>query len=179
MLESSLLPLQGARVRLRRLRAGDATAYAEGTKDAAVRRYGHLPEPEYTPDTVREMITRDVDTGLARGDLAVLAIADASSDAFTGSLVLFDVTKQRAEVGFWIHPAHRGKNITTEALGLAARFARDSDLQELTARTLPENTASQRVLENAGFTRTGAAVEATPSGERVELLQYSRQLSNS
>lgn len=141
-------------------------------------RYGHLPEPEYTPESVREMIPRDIDPGLARGDLAVLAIADAASDIFAGSLVLFDVTDYGAEVGFWVHPAYRGKGITTAALRLAVRFASGCGLRELTARTLPENTASQRVLENAGFVSTGSEVETAPSGQQVELLHYVREIGN-
>lgn len=176
MLHSSLLPLQDGGVRLRRLRADDASAYAEGTKDAGVRRYGHLPESEYTAESVREMITRDIDLGLEDGSLAVLAIADAASDVFAGSLVLFDVTGHSVEVGFWVHPAYRGRGITAAALRLAAQFASNSGLRELTARTLPENTASQRVLEAAGFTQTGVATGTTPSGQHVELRHYARHV---
>ena len=177
MLRTSLLPFQDGGVRLRRLRPDDASAYAEGTKDGEVRRYGHLPEPEYTPESVREMITREVNPGLERGDLAVLAIAQAASDAFAGSLVLFDVNEHSAEVGFWLHPAHRGKGITAIALRMAARFASHSGLQELTARTLTDNIASQRVLETVGFVQTGIAKDTTPSGQQLDLLHYARRFT--
>ena len=100
MLNPALLPVSDDRVCLRPLQAEDAAAFAEGAADAAVRRYGHLPEPEYTPESVRAMIVRDVMPGLERGDLAALAIAEAASDAFAGSLVVFDVSVQSAEVGF-------------------------------------------------------------------------------
>ncbi len=176
MIDSTLLPLQDDRVRLRPLHHGDAAAYAEGTEDPGVREYGHLPEPEYTPESVRQMIYRDVAPGLERGDLAVLAIADGATDQFVGSLVIFDVSDHSAEVGFWVHPDHRGSGVTASALGLAARFARDCGLQELTARTLPENTASRRVLEAAGFALRGREVDTAPSGHRTELLGYSRPL---
>lgn len=177
MLRVPLLPLQDGDVRLRRLRASDASAYAEGTKDAGVRRYGHLPEPEYTPVSVREMISRDVDPGLERGDLAVLAIADAASDSFAGSLVLFNVVGESAEIGFWVHPAYRGRGVTVAALKVANRFASGSRLRELTARTSPENAASQRVLEAAGFHKNGRATDTAPSGQRLELLRYSRRVT--
>lgn len=177
-MHSSLLPVQDDGVRLRRLHSDDASAYAEGARDAAVRRYGHLPEPEYTPESVRAMIARDVDPGLEGGHLAVLAIADAASDAFMGSLVLFEVTERSAEVGFWVHPTHRGQGITAAAIGLAARFALGSGLHELTARTLPENAASQRVLEASGFAPTAVATGTTPSGQHVELLHYVRETGN-
>ena len=173
MLNSDFLPIQGERVRLRPLQAYDAEAFADGTADPDVQRYGHLPEPEYTPESVQTMIERDAAPGLERGDLAVLAIADAATDALAGSLVLFDVSDESAEVGFWIHPAHRGAGVAAAALALAARFARASGLHKLAARTLPENSASQRTLTAAGFAFDRNAVDIAPSGERVELLHYS------
>lgn len=176
MLDRALLPLADDRVRLRPLLSEDAVAFAQGTLDPAVKRYAHLPEPVYTPATVRTVIERDVVPGLARGDLAVLAIADAGSDAFAGSLVLFDVGEQKAEIGFWLHPEHRGRGFTVAAVDLAARFARASHLSTLTARTLPENAASQRVLEHTGFVLEGERADVTPSGRRVELLHYARAL---
>ncbi|HLS62938.1 MAG TPA: GNAT family N-acetyltransferase [Ruania sp.] len=163
-------------MRLRPLEARDATAFAEGTADPAVQRYGHLPEPVYTPESVRMMIERDATPGLQRGDLAVLAIADAETDALAGSLVIFDVSAHAAEVGFWMHPAHRGSGAAAVALELAARFAGASGLRDLTARTLPQNPASQRTLAAAGFTLERRGLDTTPSGDRVQLLHYGRTL---
>ncbi|MBB3049834.1 RimJ/RimL family protein N-acetyltransferase [Prauserella isguenensis] len=177
MLDSSLLPLHDDRARLRPLRHDDAAAFAEGTADPAVREHGHLPEPEYTPESVRAMIDRDAAPGLERGDLAVLAIADAATDSFAGSLVLFDVSEDSAEVGFWLHPRHRGSGLTGAALSLAADLARGSVLAALTARTAPENIASQRALAAAGFETVGREVGTAPSGESVELLHLVRHLT--
>lgn len=177
MLESSHLPIANDVARLRRLTHEDAAAYAEGTSDSAVRAYAHLPAPEYTTESVIEMIDGDVRSGLDRGDLAVLAIAHASTDQFAGSLVLFDVADGSAEVGFWVHPAARGSGMSGAALDLAAQFAERSGLRELTARTVVDNAASQRVLSNAGFECEGSAEGTTPSGEVAELLHYRRRLT--
>lgn len=177
MLDSSLLPVQDDQVRLRPLHPRDAAAYAEGTKDPGVQEYAHLPHPEYTPESVRQMIKHDAEPGLQRGDLAVLSIADAATDRFVGSLVIFDVRGHKAEVGFWIHPAYRGRGITSSALRLVARYARDCGLRELTAKTLPANIASQRVLEATGFILHGRKLDTAPSGHRAELLAYARPLS--
>jgi ribosomal-protein-alanine N-acetyltransferase len=158
------------------MHTGDARAYVEGTVDASVRRYAHLPEPEYTEASVAALITGALGEGLERGDLAVLTIGDPSTGRFAGSLVLFDVTDESVEVGFWVHPKHRGEGLAGAALSLAVTLVRRSGLTRLTARTMPENLASQRVLEQAEFSRGTEVVDVAPSGEAVALLLYSREL---
>lgn len=176
MLDATTLPITFENTRLRPLSELDADAYAAGTKDEAVRRFGHLPEPDYTPESVRRMIREEVAAGLSSGTLAVLALADAETDRFVGSLVVFDVSSEAAEVGFWIHPDARGAGHARRSLELAARFARNSGLRTLTARTLPENEASQRCLTNAGFREVERRVGTTPAGQHEELFHYRRDL---
>src|SRR5690625_4027682 len=169
MLDASFLPLTNERVRLRRLRNKDASAFAEGTEDVAVRTYGHLPESEYTPASVVTMIATQAEPCLNRGDLAVLAIAEVANDTFAGSLVLFDVTDETAEVGFWLHPDHRSAGLASSALSLAFDFARSSGLSCITARTIVEKAASQRVRTRVGFTETVRQADSTPSGQEHTL----------
>lgn len=176
MLDASTLPITFENTRLRPLSELDADAYAAGTKDEAVRRFGHLPESDYTPESVRRMIRDEVAEGLSSGTLAVLALADAETGRFVGSLVLFDVSSETAEVGFWIHPDARGAGHARRGLELASRFARNSGLRTLTARTLLENKASQRCLTSAGFHEVERAVGTTPAGQREELFHYRRAL---
>ena len=176
MLDATTLPITFENTRLRPFSELDADAYAAGTKDEAVRRFGHLPESDYTPESVRRMIRDEVAEGLSSGTLAVLALADAETDRFAGSLVLFDVSSEAAEVGFWIHPDARGAGHARRGLELASRFARNSGLRTLTACTLLENKASQRCLTNAGFHEVERAVGTTPAGQREELFHYRRDL---
>lgn len=172
MLDSSHLPVQDDTTRLRPLSMADAPSYAEGTTDPLVRANAHLPEPEYTPESVAAMAEGVVREGLQRGDLAVLTIADAATDEFAGSLVLFDVSQAAAEVGFWLHPSARGSGRVASALQLAARFATASGLGALTARTVPANTAAQRVLTRAAFVETSRELGTAPSGQQVEMVHY-------
>ena len=176
MLDATTLPITLENTRLRPLYELDADAYAAGTRDEAVRRFGHLPEPDYTPESVRRMIREEVAAGLSSGTLAVLALADAETDRFVGSLVLFDVSSEAAEVGFWIHPDARGDGHARRGLELASRFAHNSGLRTLTARTLPENKASQRCLTTAGFREVERRVGTTPAGQQEELFHYRRDL---
>ena len=65
MLDVSLLPITCENTRLRQFSELDAEAYAAGTRDEVVRRFGHLPEPTYTPESVRRMIREEVAEGLS------------------------------------------------------------------------------------------------------------------
>ncbi|MDO5081790.1 MAG: GNAT family N-acetyltransferase [Arachnia propionica] len=176
MLDATTLPITLGNTRLRPLSELDADAYAAGTRDEAVRRFGHLPEPDYTAESVRRMIREEVAVGLSSGTLAVLALADAETDRFVGSLVLFDVSSEAAEVGFWIHPDARGDGHARRGLELASRFAHSSGLRTLTARTLPENKASQQCLTTAAFRKVERRVGTTPAGQQEESFHYRRDL---
>lgn len=171
------LPLQVEDVLVRRLTHADAEPFAAGTKDEAVREYGHLPLAEYTPQSVREQVDGVIRQGLESDSLAVLALADAGTDAFLGSLVLFDISSDSAEVGFWLAPQARGRGVAQKALRAAARLARGRGLGELRARTHPDNLGSRRALTGAGFAEVGEAhEETTPSGETTTVLSFRRRL---
>lgn len=169
---ATLLPRTLDGITLRPLDHRDAGAYAEGTADPLVRRYAHLPEPEYDAHRVRQLIDHEIADGLRTGTLAVLAVAEEDTDEFLGSLVLFDVSPEEAEVGFWLGPGARGRGAASAALTLAADLARDLGLVRLRARTAVANDSSHRVLERAGFRRCGSPVVGhTPSGAE-EVLQH-------
>lgn len=172
------LPVREGDVSVRQLSHADAGAYAAGTDDAAVRRYGHLPLPEYTAQIVREQIDGDIARGLADDSLAVLAIADAHSDEFLGSIVLFDFRADRAEVGFWLTPKARGRGAAGNALRAVARLAAATGLRHLDARTDCANEGSRRVLDGAGFVaKEGPHDALAPSGEVVTVLSYERSVA--
>ena len=166
------LPVEDGRVRIRAMTPADADAYAAGTTDADVRAFAHLPEPEYTPESVLRMLDTAIVDGPGPDELAVLAVADAGSDAFLGSVVLFDVVEPSAEVGFWLAPEARGRGLAADTLRLAREIARRRGLTAVRARTAVDNVASQRVLERAGFAFRSRDVQTTPSGVRAEVLTY-------
>ncbi|WP_051133243.1 GNAT family N-acetyltransferase [Nocardia paucivorans] len=175
-----VLPRVEGDIRVRRLEHRDAEAFAAGSADAAVRRFGHLPLSEYTPRIVREQIDGVIATGLASGTLAVLAIADVRSDEFLGSIALFDICAGRGEVGFWLAPWARGHGAARSALRACTHMAATIGVSILQARTVPENKASQRVLEKAGFTRVGEPHETvTPSGAVRTALFFERSTTGS
>ncbi|WP_197321555.1 GNAT family N-acetyltransferase [Saccharomonospora sp. NB11] len=167
------LPVHHDGVVLRPLADADAEAYAEGTRDADVRRYAHLPLSHYTPDIVRELVRSDVRRGLDEGTLAVLSIVADTDDTFLGSLVLFDITAEQAEVGFWLTPHARGRGVARRALIASVDLARSLGLSAVTARTDPANTASERALIAVGFSTDGSPrPTTTPSGTTTVTQHY-------
>ncbi len=169
----ALLPISDGVVRIRAMSDADAEAYAIGTNDALVKQFAHLPLDEYTPQIVRDMIQGVIADGLHDGTLAVLTISDASSDLFLGSLVIFDVKPDDAEVGYWVAPEHRGQKVSGRALKLAVEMAHKLGLKKLRARTVQENPASESVLRNAGFEQVGEArPEVVPSGKTKLSVNY-------
>lgn len=169
----AILPLSDGVVTLRVMSLADAEAYAVGTNDASVKRFAHLPLPEYTPQIVRDMLQGAIADGLRDGSLAVLTISDADSDSFLGSLVFFGIQSDEAEIGYWVSSEHRGRKVSARALTLAARMARTLGLRWLRARTVQENPASERALLSAGFERQGEVrPEIAPSGKTEMSVSY-------
>ncbi|MDG3580634.1 GNAT family protein [Rhizobium sp. YJ-22] len=169
----AVLPISDGVVTIRAMSDVDAEAYAAGTNDALVKRFAHLPLEKYTPQIVRELIQGAIADGLRDGALAVLAISDAGSDSFLGSLVFFDIKPDDAEIGYWVAPQHRGRRVSGRALTLGMEIARKLGLKRLRARTVQENPASERVLLNAGFEQVGEVrPEIVPSGKIEMSVNY-------
>jgi RimJ/RimL family protein N-acetyltransferase len=60
------------------------------------------------------------------------------------------------EIGYGLSPSARGHGYAAEALAVLLTIAAEHGLSRVTADTTKDNIASQRTLENAGFTHTGA-----------------------
>jgi len=98
-----------------------------------------------------------------------LFVAQVAGEA-VGSLRL-DETAGTAEVSVVLAPHRRGRGLGRRLLGLALRRAALAGLERLDARVLPENVASRRAFEAAGFELVG---ETEVDGRRV--LRYGARL---
>ena len=76
-----------------------------------------------------------------------------------------DVYRRNAELGYWIGAPFRGKGIMTVAVqhATARAFLEIPHIDRIYARPFGSNTASQRVLEKAGF-----ALEARLTGTFIK-----------
>ncbi|MER5457984.1 GNAT family N-acetyltransferase [Micromonospora sp. NPDC002389] len=91
------------------------------------------------------------------GRSAALVVRDAAGDAFLGGCSLIhEPPASQAMIGYSLLPAWYGRGYATRAVRLLTRWGFDHvGLARLWAGTLPENLASQRVLEKTGFRREG------------------------
>ena len=111
------------------------------------------PEEFFTVDFQRERIEAIGD------DRWRWAIVDG--ERIAGVITLGDVLReslQLANVGYFVAQDFNGRGLATRAVAEVVRFAfDDAGLHRLEAGTLPDNHASQRVLEKNGFVRYGLA----------------------
>ena len=105
------------------------------------------------------------------------AITDAASGRVLGSIGLrWKEGEAKAEIGYWLRRDARGQGCTTRALALISRHALASGAARLQLRADPENIASCRVAEKAGFTREGVLRSAhwnARLGRRQDWAMYS------
>ncbi|MBX6386797.1 MAG: GNAT family N-acetyltransferase [Microbispora sp.] len=113
------------------------------------------------------------------GQRADIAIRDARTGEFAGDIQLTGIVPPlgQAMLGYSLHPAHRGRGMVTRAVNLLVEWAfTHTPLRRIIAGTAPGNTASQRVLERAGFTREHI-VEGLlpgPDGTWLDDIQWAR-----
>lgn len=136
-----------------------------------------LPQP-YGPTDAQDYIegTREL---AARSLGLTWCLADPADDRCLGSVSLEGLGgyARRAEIGYWAHPAARGRGVVTEAVRLVTAYAEQAGLVDsIVIRCAAGNHASRHVAEAAGYHRSGClpASEPVGAGELVDLLSYSR-----
>ncbi|WP_448852077.1 GNAT family N-acetyltransferase [Corynebacterium sp. 335C] len=164
MLDVTSLPLTAGNTRLRLPSDRDEEAYAAGARNESVQRLHLPPRPDLTPEDMRPMIRDDAAPDPSPDAATVLALADAGTDRFVGSLTLVDAGSGTAGIEFWILPGERRAGHARRGLELAARFARAGGFRALTARSHPENRAARGCLTAAGFREVGRRAGTAPAG---------------
>ena len=145
--------LAGEGVRLRPLRPEDAPAIYAACVDTETQRFTmSLPEP-YRLEDAEEFVAL-VGDWAREGIEQAFAIVEPPADDWCGTIgIRFG---ERPSVGYMVAPGARGRGLATRALRVAARWAvAEAGVERLELTTHPENVASQRVAEKAGFVREG------------------------
>ena len=153
----------------------DVPALVEACRDPAVQRYTTVPSP-YGPEHAREFMRMSEDGAAGRLELHLVTVDDDS-----GELLGTIGTRRHAsdvgrwEIGYLLAPTARGRGAATRAVRLLSRFAFESlGAERIEIIAEPENRASLRVAERAGFTREGMLRRYRPVRDvRRDMVMYS------
>lgn len=132
---------------------------------------------EQDPDeaSIRERAARGHERA-GEGKVAELAIADAVTDELLGSVIVhsFEWQHRRCEVGFWLVPAARGRQLGTCAVSRTVSWAFDAlDVLRVEMTTTPDNLAVAALARRLGFTREGVLRRRNiERGDRVDIVFF-------
>jgi RimJ/RimL family protein N-acetyltransferase len=170
------VPPEGLRARdviLRFPSLDDVDAILPAFTDPEIRDAGNLPE------FGREELVaslRDLPLLAERGRLLALAALDAETGEVIGGGMLhhLDAERRIVEIGYWVFPPARGRGVATTIARMLAEHAFSLGVERVAAYVNVGNTASERVVERAGFTREGVVRSMPkPDGRRVDKTLFS------
>jgi len=119
---------------------------------------------------------RELPALVESGRLLPLAAVDADTGELIGAGMLhhLDAERKIVELGYWVLPHARGRGIATTIARRVAEHAFSLGVARVAAYVNVGNTASERVVERAGFTREGVVRSMPrPDGGRVDKTLFS------
>lgn len=153
--------IEGPVVSLRPFGPHDATPIVQACNDERSTYWlKDLPKPYTHVDALNYLETRTELVATGRG--VSWAVADPTGGQLVGNIALFNlVAGHSAEVGYWTHPAARGRGVMRAAVPMVLRHAfLDAEdgglgLSRVMIRAAVSNTASRHVIESSGLVRVG------------------------
>jgi RimJ/RimL family protein N-acetyltransferase len=168
--------LVGDGIRLRLRSDADTPALVKACRDPAIQRYTVVPE-NYEESHALEYARRAA-SGLAEGTALSLIIGDADSSELLGPVALRRVPADDRvwSVGYWVAPWARRRGVATTAVRLISSFGFDElGAQRIELQVEPENLASNRVAQRAGYVRDPKRREFIEiKGRRHNVFVYTR-----
>jgi RimJ/RimL family protein N-acetyltransferase len=146
------MEIRGDELVLRPLAQADVDALVLALNDPDIVRFiPGVPSP-YTRSDAKAWVKRCEEVWRS-GESEPLAIVDAETGELLGSIELHF---SGPTVGYWVAPEARGRGVATRALELVCA---STEIRPLRLTTHPDNRASQRVAEKAGFRRIGSTAD--------------------
>jgi ribosomal-protein-alanine N-acetyltransferase len=160
--------IEASRVILRWIHEEDVDALYAIFSDLEVMRYWSTT-PLADRDAAAALL-KDIHDGFERHTLLKWGVARRTDNLLIGTVTLinFDFTHRRAEVGYALGRAHWGNGYIQEALHVLLDYAfEELDLHRIEADVDPRNAASIRTLERLGFQREGYLRERWQVGGEI------------
>jgi RimJ/RimL family protein N-acetyltransferase len=141
-------------VTLRAWEPDDAPAVFAACQDPLISRFIPVPLP-YTQEVARQFVVRRRADWDGEGERSFV-ITGAATGEVLGSIARHGPWGHRAQFGYWLAPPARGRGVATRALRLITDWTLETtDVIRLDLYTHPDNDASGRVAERAGYVREG------------------------
>lgn len=175
--------LQYGLITLRGVQEKDIHGIYEGCKDPLIPRFTRI-SPEYTFEDAENFVNKRVASGFSLQ--AELQLALEYDEEFAGVFSFHTIHHEdhRAEIGYWLVPAVRGKKVATTGVKVLTQYGFDTmGFKRIEAMVNAPNIASQRVLMNAGYDHEGTLRDrkVASDGSAEDMLLYaalSRDWSN-
>jgi RimJ/RimL family protein N-acetyltransferase len=158
-------------VTLRSWREQDVAAIVAICDDPEVARWTRVPSP-YTEHDAREFLA-----GRVLEELSFAIVSANDEDEVLGSIGLRDAGDGRGEVGYLVRASERRGGVASRALRLLSDWALSDvgGMARVQLTTHPDNVASQRTAERAGFRREGLLRSyMLIKGERRDAIMFAR-----
>ncbi len=138
----------------------DVPAIVVGCSDVAVGRYIPVIPVPYSERDARDWLA-GANERYRRSRERSLAITLVEDDELVGVVTIR--LRLGGSIGYWMGPHTRGRGLMSEAVDAVVQWAGEQyGLRDLFITAHPENVASQRVAEKAGFIRVGTVEHEPP-----------------
>jgi len=163
---------------LRRWLPDDAQSLAENANNIKI--YNNLrdalPHP-YSLEDARRFIEATLKKGLPATNFAI--VVDKKAVGNIGIVVQEDVQRISAEMGYWLGENYWGKGIMPRAIRQMTDYVfANFEVVKIYAMPFDFNTASQKVLQKAGFEREAILKKAAVKNGKIADLHYYSVIKN-
>jgi RimJ/RimL family protein N-acetyltransferase len=162
-------------IRIRLRSDADIPALIAACQDPEVPRWTRVPD-HYDETNAAEWSVRAARLQES-GEALPLAIADAETDRFLGSIAVQEIDRDeaRCDLGYFLAPEARGRGVMTSAVRLVTRWAFENlRVERVQIKIQPQNARSRAVAERAGYTFEGVLRSHTViKGRRFDMAMYS------
>lgn len=169
-------PLQDGEILLRPWALDDGAAVCEALRDPMFSKWIPVIPHPYKESDWKQWFSR-CEEGWAQGNNVTFAITDAKSGSVLGSLGIHPQTEdpEIAEAGYWVAKEAQGHGVATRSLKLASHWIlADHPIVRVYLRVNPDNLASMKVAERAGFKPEGIQRQADKAhGQRHDVAFFS------
>jgi RimJ/RimL family protein N-acetyltransferase len=157
--------LQYGLITLRKPEERDIVPLYEGVQDPLIPKFTRIPANYQMANAEHFIRERSPNGFTMRTELQLVLDYDGE---FAGALSFhtLDLDEEKAEIGYWLTAAMRGKGIATNAIKLLTEFGFESvGFHRIEALVVESNISSLKVLTKAGYLQEGVLRDKSCCGD--------------